>query len=204
MVEKSEESSVYSEQFLEQIVPKQVLMISGKADGTNLLLQDHLQLFSLYNKKFLSAQSPEQKKQIWTTISNEICSHFAVIRVVICPLVAEFMEGGDDLVLQTKTEHENIERMLQKMSYMDASDAEFGKMADQVMRELKKHVEREEPSLIPVIREKLEDQQLRLLYAALNDAKTIAPHTPFSGEEWFAGPYTNSFELLRKSFIHPI
>ncbi|MNE65801.1 hypothetical protein D3C80_1613120 [compost metagenome] len=160
-------------------------------------------IFSLYNKQFLKAKSSEMKKQIWLTISREICAHDAMENVVIYPLIAQYMKDGDKLSSESLKEHSQIARLLQEMMHMSVDSDSFMHAAEDVMRLFKEHIEKEESILIPFMRENMNEKQLRLLHAAINDAKTIAPHSPLPSDEWFSGPMTTSFELLKDSLIHP-
>ncbi len=202
---------------LGDVVPKDVLLITNKVDGTNLLLQDHRMIFSLFNRQFLkmlssstddpdspaTAANIERKQQIWATISREICAHDAMENVVIYPLVAQYMTDGDRFARESLREHAQIARLLLDMRHMNAGSHLFHQSAHHIMQLFREHIEKEETVLIPFIRENMTEKQLRLLHAAINDAKAIAPHSPQPSDDWFSGPMTTSYELLRESLIHP-
>jgi hypothetical protein len=95
---------------------------------------------------------------------------------------------------------------LQKILDTDINDRSWLTIAERAISDLRSHVSKEENDIFQKLYSKLNDNQLSLLYNALNGAKSIAPTRPHpmgptsAPLNWFVGPVVGLFDKLRESF----
>jgi hemerythrin superfamily protein len=148
-------------------------------DAITLLKQDHKTVNSLF-KKFEEAgdRAYVTKGDLAHKIVRDLSVHAAIEEQIFYPAVREEMEGAVPLVLESLEEHHVVKWLCSEIDSLTPQDERFDAKVTVLIESVRHHVEEEESTLFPKVREAFERSRLIELGESMSKAKESAPTRP--------------------------
>ncbi|MDP9023192.1 MAG: hemerythrin domain-containing protein [Actinomycetota bacterium] len=148
-------------------------------DALELLTSQHNEverLFSEYEQ--LGPGQAERKKQIARQVITDLSMHAGVEEVAFYPTVREALPDTEQEIQEDLEEHERVKQTLSNIQGMEPTDPQFDAEFQQVISDVRHHVNEEENQLFPRVRQGMSDQELRDLGEAMQELKSRVPTNP--------------------------
>jgi len=143
----------------------------------DLLSQDHAEVDELFRRVNLS-DKPETIDELTKQIVRELSVHAAVEEQFVYPTLRAKVDDGSDLADEAIDEHQEVKRLLADLEKLEAGTAEHEKTLDEVIRNVRHHVEEEEGELFTKLRAALDESTLEKLGGIVEEAKKVVPTHP--------------------------
>jgi len=142
---------------------------------TVLLRNDHEQVKSLFEKvKKSNARNQNGRKELFNEIRREILIHSQMEMEIFYPALAGTASArATELVSQAEREHHAVEKLLQEMNLMNATDKAFEAKMDQLVDEVSRHIDMEEEEIFDEARKSLPEFRLEELGLEMEDRRKI-------------------------------
>lgn len=143
---------------------------------TVLLRNDHEALKGMFNqfKKPTSARGQNGRKDLFNEIRREILIHSQMEREIFYPALSGTSSAhATELVSQAEQEHRSIEKLLQELNGMTASDKQFEARMETLMQQVIEHIEMEEEQIFDEARKNLPEYRLEELGLEMEDRRKI-------------------------------
>ena len=121
----------------------------------DLIMQDHREVERLFDE--LRAH-PEKRKGLVPVLTTLLVAHSRAEEAEVYPVAAE--AGGADDVEHSQEEHLLADQLLAELAETDAESAEFDEALGKLVDAVTHHVEEEESTVLPGMRERLSDTRL--------------------------------------------
>jgi hypothetical protein len=108
----------------------------------------------------------------------------------------KLLPDGNDLVSKDRTAHHRVAELLYKLQEKSASDADFPKVFDEVMDELRPHLRDEEETDIPALEAKLSREDSEKLAKTFSKTKKLAPTRSHPWATSFEPPFETALALI--------
>jgi hemerythrin superfamily protein len=146
-----------------------------RTDAIALLTDDHRTVEKLF-ARYEQASAEGERTRIVHEVVHELAVHGEIEELVFYPRIRDAL--GDEPVDEAVHEHLEIKKTLNELDRMRAGDEGFdGRMAE-LMAEVRHHVEEEESEIFPSFREKVSEEDLGKMGAAMLRAKRLVPTRP--------------------------
>ena len=143
---------------------------------TVLLRNDHETVKSLFDK-FKNSGGPRAqngKKELFDEIRRELLIHSQMELEIFYPaLAATSSARAAELVSVAEREHHEVEKLLQEMDSMNASDKTFESKMDELIEDVGQHIEIEEEEIFDEARKNLLESRLEELGLEMEDRRKI-------------------------------
>jgi hemerythrin-like domain-containing protein len=131
-------------------------------DPVQMLKQDHEKVKQLF-KQFQQGGDPQQKQQIADQIFMELEVHASIEEEIFYPALRSQGDAEDkELVAEAYEEHAGAKELIQQMRGMQAGDAQYDALMQQLQQDIEHHVEEEEGEMLPKAEQELSGQLDRL------------------------------------------
>lgn len=132
------------------------------ADVVDLIMTDHRELERLFDQL---KHQPESRPLLVPVVAALLAAHSRAEEAEVYP-AARDEAGETDEVAHSQQEHLEAEQLLHRLADTDPESKEFERLLDEFVAAVQHHVEDEETTVLPGIRERLDDQRRRQLGAA--------------------------------------
>lgn len=146
-------------------------------DAVQILEHDHRMVEQLF-RDYHAAASDTQRRAVVEILIRELSKHAALEELMIYPLARKVVPNGKREVAEHLEEHLGVKKLLARLDDLSAGDPRTDALMEELRRELEHHIAEEEGSLLPKLREALDEQTLDNLGQALDAAKRTAPTRP--------------------------
>lgn len=144
-------------------------------DLLTVLREDHIRLEELLVElTVLYGAEPQRRALVDQTIITFV-RHSAIEEAFLDPVVRERLPDGDRLVGLHSTDHDFLERQLERLEAYDLTDADFSVPVTQLIANVRLHVQTEEIQLFPRLAEYASPAELAELGAKARRALRMAP-----------------------------
>lgn len=145
-------------------------------DALQILTDDHRTVEDLF-KRFSEAgdRAHKTKKQLVERLIKELSIHAAVEEQVLYPLARELDKEVNEQVLESLEEHHVAKVALSELDGMEPTDERYDAKVAVLAESVTHHVEEEESELFPMIRERVDNDDLREMGRVIQEAKKVAP-----------------------------
>jgi hemerythrin superfamily protein len=127
-------------------------------DVVDLIMQDHRQVEELFEKL---KSHPEQRAGLVPVLTTLLTAHSRAEEAEVYPAAAQ--AGGEEEVEHSQEEHVEADQLLARLAQTDPASAEFESVLDELVDAVTHHVEEEESTVLPGMRERLsEDRRTQL------------------------------------------
>jgi hemerythrin superfamily protein len=122
-------------------------------DVVDLILSDHREVERLFD---ILRTQPDQRLTTVPVLTALLVAHSRAEEAEVYP-VARDEAGAADEVEHSQEEHLQAEQLLEKLAATDPDSPEFESVLDEVIESVTHHVEEEEESVLPAMRERLDE-----------------------------------------------
>jgi iron-sulfur cluster repair protein YtfE (RIC family) len=144
-------------------------------DGIDILVEDHRRCEALFAR--LEDQEVPDTDVVHDLV-RELAMHDAIESQCMYPLVIERIPGGRDAGCAAIEAHTHIASLLAELHRRNADDPHRRTLLATIAEEVAAHVQKEERSIFPALRERLAPEELLRLGDALTTARRKAPTRP--------------------------
>jgi hemerythrin superfamily protein len=148
-------------------------------DAITLLKQDHKAVNALF-QKFESAgdRAHVTKGDLAHRIVRDLSVHAAIEEQIFYPAVREQIKDAVPEVLESLEEHHVVKWLCSEIDSLTPEDERFDPKMTVLIESVRHHVDEEESTLFPQVREAFERSRLIELGAEMSKAKESAPTRP--------------------------
>ncbi|HEX6235240.1 MAG TPA: hemerythrin domain-containing protein [Jiangellaceae bacterium] len=123
-------------------------------DVVDLIMEDHREVERLF--EVLKSQ-PEQRLNTLPVLASLLIAHSRAEEAEIYPVAQQEIGNGD--VAHSQEEHIVVEQLLERLNSTDVESGQFDTLLQELMEAVNEHVEEEESSVLPAMREQLQQRQ---------------------------------------------
>jgi hemerythrin superfamily protein len=139
------------------------------SDVVDLIMADHREVERLFD---VLQHEPDKRALTLPTLSALLIAHSRAEEAEVYP-VARSEAGETDEVAHSQEEHAEAEQLLERLQGIDPHSAEFGPALDKLVKAVQHHVDEEETSVLPGIRDRIAAErraELGTAFAASREA----------------------------------
>lgn len=136
-------------------------------DVVDLIERDHREVERLFAE---IADHPETRALLVPVLTSLLIAHSRAEESEVYP-VARDEAGEVEEVAHSQEEHEEAERLLEQLAAIDPASAEFDAKLHEVVDSVSHHVDEEESTVLPGMRQRLSDERRRELGEAFARAR---------------------------------
>lgn len=122
-------------------------------DVVELIMQDHREVERLFEEM---KASPDKRPMLVPVVTSLLIAHSRAEETEVYPVARDEAGAADD-VAHSQEEHAEAEQILERLATTDHNDGEFDELLEKLMDAVSHHVEEEESSVLPQMRERLTD-----------------------------------------------
>lgn len=135
-----------------------------------LIEADHRKVEELF-AEFEGTKDAKKSQQIFNQIYKELTLHAKAEELVFYPAMQEYDEA-QEYIEEAEEEHDSAKVLLEQMKALKPKDAEFQTKMQQLKESVTHHVGEEESEIFDVVRECMDDEELKALAQEFKAAKT--------------------------------
>jgi hemerythrin superfamily protein len=124
-------------------------------DVVDLIMQDHREVERLFNQM---KQEPDKRPMLVPVVTALLVAHSRAEEAEVYPAARD--EAGEvDEVAHSQEEHAEAEELLERLQETDHNSPKFDNLLEELIEAVTHHVDEEESSVLPGMRERLSDQR---------------------------------------------
>jgi hemerythrin superfamily protein len=135
-------------------------------DVVDLITDDHREVERLFE---ILKNQPDQRLTTLPVVTALLVAHSRAEEAEVYPVAAQ--EIASDLVEHSQEEHIAVEQLLERLKSTGVESTKFDTLLQQVVDAVNHHVEEEESSVLPAMREQLDDRRRDELGQAFAQAR---------------------------------
>ncbi|MFL6124697.1 hemerythrin domain-containing protein [Actinophytocola sp.] len=177
-------------------------------DVVDLIMQDHREVERLFDEL---KQHPDKRPLLVPVLASILTAHSRAEEAEVYPAAKK--AGEEDEVEHSQHEHAEAEELLAKLVETDPESPDFEPALDELVESVTHHVEEEESSVLPGMRERLDDarrEELGRAFAAsrakhmgdMPGQATLAELRQQAANMGVSGASSMSKEQLRRELSH--
>lgn len=124
----------------------------------DLILKDHRELERIFDTLLADPDSRPTLVPVMTTL---LTAHSRAEEAEVYPAVRE--AGAEDHVEHSQEEHVEADQLAKKVAETDPGSPDFAQVLQELVDAVKHHVEEEEETVLPDLRERLDEERLAQL-----------------------------------------
>ncbi|MCW2560149.1 MAG: hemerythrin [Mycobacterium sp.] len=141
------------------------------------ILEDHREVDEYFNQ-IEDNSDPHLRGALVERVITELVRHSVGEEQYVYPAARKMLPNGEELTEHEIEEHAEAEEVMRKLEGTDADDPAFDGLVQQLIKEVRHHIEDEEKDLLPQLAEACDSAELDELGAKFAHAKSIAPTRP--------------------------
>lgn len=153
-------------------IPKQ------SPDLIDVIISDHREVERVFTELEQGAVASERRKDLVNHVITELVRHSVAEEQYMYPAAREALPDGDEIADREIQEHAEAERVMKELEGIEATDPRFEELLRTLMADIRHHIQDEESTLLPRLREACSEKQLRELGEKIVQAKRRAPTRP--------------------------
>ena len=181
-------------------------MADEQRDVIEVLEHDHREVEQMFAeleslRGASSEEDKERRKTLAEQVTIELVRHSVAEEVLVYPEVERKVSKAE--VEHASEEHAEAEETLAKLEQLDADDPRFDDELEELMGEIRHHIEDEEGEMFAHMREAIDPDELKKLGARVEAFKKVAPTRPHPNvpnealPRAAAGPAASLFDRMR-------
>jgi hemerythrin superfamily protein len=128
-------------------------------DVVDLIMQDHREVERLFDEL---KSHPEKRPNLVPVLTTLLTAHSRAEEAEVYPAARE--EAGEtDEVAHSQEEHAQADQLLKRLAETEYESADFDQVLDELVEAVTHHVEEEESTVLPGMRERLDENRLQEL-----------------------------------------
>jgi hemerythrin-like domain-containing protein len=159
----------------------------ARADAVELLTEQHREVDQLWSQLEVAHRDASSVQQdVGEKIVRLLSQHDAIETMVLYPALRQALPDGDQLADHSLDEHQQVREMLAQVDGEDVAEAGVFATLTKCIQAVQHHVQEEESSLFPKLRQAIGEERLTELGDEMQKAMATAPthphpHAPQSG-----------------------
>lgn len=137
-------------------------------DGLELLISQHDMVNNLF-RQFEQGGNSQEFGLLFNQLNQALNLHALIEEEVLYPMMKNFPETAN-LAQENFVQHAKVKETLTRIAGLDNTSTEWGQMMTSLMRDVQQHVQIEEGTEFPKLRQLLGQQQLQQLGQQLQTA----------------------------------
>ncbi|MET8563082.1 hemerythrin domain-containing protein [Streptomyces flaveolus] len=146
-------------------------------DALDVLMHDHRMVEQLF-RDYEAAASDRQRRGVVELLVRELSKHAALEEMLLYPLARKVLPDGDREIDEHLSEHMGVKQTLLALDRLGEGDQRTGELVAELRREVSEHIQEEEGTLMPRLREAVSQRELDRLGELIGQAKATAPTRP--------------------------
>ncbi|KOV91362.1 MULTISPECIES: hemerythrin domain-containing protein [Streptomyces] len=146
-------------------------------DALDVLMHDHRMVEQLF-RDYEAAASDRQRRGVVELLVRELSKHAALEEMLLYPLARKVLPDGDREIDEHLSEHMGVKQTLLALDRLGEGDQRTGELVAELRREVSEHIQEEEGTLMPRLRDAVSQQELDRLGELIGQAKATAPTRP--------------------------
>lgn len=146
-------------------------------DAITVLKKDHKKVKGLF-RDFGTANGPTERKRIADQVIEELTVHTYLENEVMYPDIRKLVPDLEDDILESYEEHHVADVLTLELRELSPDDERFAAKFTVLSESVKHHIQEEEESWFPKVREKLSRKQLSEIGARMEELRSNAPRRP--------------------------
>ncbi|BBY41578.1 hemerythrin [Mycobacterium mantenii] len=177
------------------------LIVESPEEVVAFLKAQHNLIEDMFDQ-VLHASDPKAREEPFATLRQLLAVHETAEEMVVHPRVRREDGDGDAIVdARLKEEHEAKE-LLSAIEKLDITSDQFIKELTKLREAVLEHARQEEDQEFPVLKRKVDTDDLKRMGAAVRAAEAIAPTRPHPGVEsaklnFALGPFASMLDRAR-------
>jgi hemerythrin superfamily protein len=150
----------------------------ARADAIEIVTTDHRVVEQLLGQLMATKAADDEtlRRALAQRVVQELSVHTTIEEEVLYPVVRRHVDGGDDLIDRSVSEHGALKEQLARLHDLSPDDDDFVPTVERVQQLVAQHVHEEEHTVLPGLRESVPGERLYSLGDALEQAKARADH----------------------------
>jgi hemerythrin-like domain-containing protein len=128
-------------------------------DVVDMIMSDHREVERLFG---VLKNEPEKRRLALPTLSALLTAHTRAEEAEVYPVARKEAEEGDEIAAGQQ-EHLQAERLLQRLHATDPDSTKFDSILEQLTEAIKHHIDEEENTILPGLRNQLDHERLQRL-----------------------------------------
>src|SRR4051794_17855195 len=150
---------------------------TGQQDVVDILTTDHHEVLELI-QQIKATSSGEERRDKTDVVIAELVRHSVAEEMYVYPVMEKELPNGKDSVQHDTAEHKELEREMTTLEGLDGNADGFLAGIDKLEATLRDHVQDEESSQFPALREHVSRDKLVQMAEQVEKAKKVAPTRP--------------------------
>ncbi|KMS89107.1 MULTISPECIES: hemerythrin domain-containing protein [Streptomyces] len=146
-------------------------------DALDVLMHDHRMVEQLF-RDYEAAASDRQRRGVVELLVRELSKHAALEEMLLYPLARKVLPDGDREIDEHLSEHMGVKQTLLALDRLGEGDQRTGELVAELRREVSEHIQEEEGTLMPRLRDAVSQHELDRLGELIGQAKATAPTRP--------------------------
>ena len=146
-------------------------------DVLDLLMSEHRSAESLLDQIAQTEQQPNAR-DIADQVISMLVKHSVAEEMYVYPVMAEYLDDGQEQVEHDKGEHQELEGLLKTLEGVEPQDPQFPATVARIQEVLADHISDEEDEQFPRLRELVPADKLVELRGKVELAERVAPTRP--------------------------
>ncbi|CAL9604893.1 hypothetical protein SUDANB6_05527 [Streptomyces sp. enrichment culture] len=142
------------------------------------LTTDHREVEELFERIEALPSGHKDRKLYADQVTMELVRHSVAEEAYLYPAVRQHVADGDALADKELEDHARAEQIMKDLEGCAADDADFDRLVDMLMSEIREHITDEEGNLFPRLRAACPMEALDELGDKVRQAKKTAPTRP--------------------------
>lgn len=153
-------------------------MTQTRSDVTVMLIEDHRAVDRVFQELESGQGSPQHRRELVDHVLAELVRHSVAEEQYLYPAVRESLPDGNEVADHELAEHAEAEQVMKDLDGTQPGDPRFDELLGKLITAIRHHVEEEEGSLFPRLREACDSNELASLGERVGEAKQSAPTRP--------------------------
>jgi hemerythrin superfamily protein len=141
------------------------------------ILEDHREVEE-YFSQIEDNGDPRLRGALVERVITELVRHSVGEEQYVYPVARKVLPNGEEVTEHEIEEHAEAEEVMRKLEGTDADDPAFDGLVEQLIKDVRHHIEDEEEDLLPQLAKECDADELKELGAKFAHAKSIAPTRP--------------------------
>lgn len=146
-------------------------------DALEMLNNDHRMVEQLF-RDYEAAKNDEQRRGVVEVMIRELSKHAALEELMVYPLAKDAISDGAEEIDEHLDEHMSVKKALVALDEAGDDEQQTRTLLATLQKDLDHHIEDEEGTLWPKLRQAVDQEALDELGKVLDEAKKVAPTRP--------------------------
>ncbi|RZT28507.1 hemerythrin HHE cation binding domain-containing protein [Kribbella sp. VKM Ac-2569] len=147
-------------------------------DLISVILEDHRAVELIFAELMAGAGTPQDRRDLADHLTTELVRHSVAEEMYMYPAARKALPDGDKVADHEIEEHAEVERLLQDLEGVAATDRAFDDLIAKLATEVQHHIGEEESTLLPRLQQACDADDLLELGRKVTRAKASAPTRP--------------------------